>query len=294
MEAAATAFLESLRNDQIDKAVFAFGDDATRRRWTYLPGERPGLSLTAMTPDQQKLALQLLASALSIEGYATATVIMALEDVLDTIEGGGRHRHRGDYWVCFFGPRTADVRGWRFEGHHLSVNCTFVGDEVVQTPLFFGANPALVGTVRPLAPEEDLGRRLAVLAGPPAVIADVAPDDILTKDAPTLDGSVQPEGVALASLDGEAASVADQLLGVYVNRLPADRRPARSDLGELSFGWAGSLEAGEGHYYRLQGPTFLVEYDNTQNDANHIHTVVRDAANDFGDDALRRHRAEDH
>jgi hypothetical protein len=291
LPAEATAFLESLRNDQIDKAVFAFGDEATRRQWTYLPGTRPGLPLTAMTPEQQKLALQLLASALSIEGYATATTIMALEDVLDQIEGGHRHRHRGDYWVCFFGPRTAEVTGWRFEGHHLSVNLTFVGAELAQTPLFFGANPARLGAVQPLAPEEDLGRRLAGLVG---VVSDDAPDDILSKDAPTLDGTLRPEGVALASLEGEAALVAEQLLAVYLGRVPEARRPARADLGDLHFAWAGSLEPGEGHYYRLQGERFLVEYDNTQNGANHIHTVVRDAANDFGDDALRRHRAEDH
>ena len=288
------AFLESLRNDQLDKAVFAFGDEATRRQWTYLPGDRPGLALSAMTPEQQKLALQLLASAVSIEGFAAATTIMALEDVLDQIEGGHRHRHRGDYWVSFFGPRSADVTGWRFEGHHLSVNVTVVGDEIVDVPLFFGANPASLGAVRPLASEEVLGRSLATLAGPAAVIADVAPDDILSKDAPTLDGSLRPEGVALATLAGDAARVAGELLATYLGRLPESRRPERSTLGDLHFGWAGSLEPGEGHYYRLQGPTFLVEYDNTQNNANHIHTVMRDAANDFGDDALRRHRADDH
>jgi hypothetical protein len=291
MEAALTAFLESLRNDQLDEAVFAFGNEATRRQWTYLPGARPGLALTAMTPEQQKLALQLLASALSIEGFATATAIMALEDVLDQIEGGRRHRHRGDYWVCFFGPRTADVTGWRFEGHHLSVNVTVVDGEVVQVPLFFGANPARMGAVQPLAPEEDLGRRLARLVG---VFSDEAPEDILSKDVPVLDGTLQPEGVALASLEGEAARAAEQLVDVYLGRVPEARRPARADLGDLHFAWAGSLEPGEGHYYRLQGPTFLVEYDNTQNGANHIHTVMRDASNDFGDDALRRHRSEQH
>jgi hypothetical protein len=294
MEAEVTAFLESLRNDQIDAACFAFGDDAVRRKWTYLPGPRPGLSFVAMTVEQQKLALQLLASALSTPAFATAAVIMALEDVLDQIEGGHRGRHRNDYSVAIFGTRGADLWGWRFEGHHLSVNVSVVDGEVADTPLFFGANPASVGTTRPLAPEEDLGRRLARLVGAPAVIADRAPHDILTKDAPMLDGSVRPEGVVLASLADEASHVAGELMAVYLGRLPESRRPAWSDLGDLHFGWAGSLEPGEGHYYRLQGPTFLVEYDNTQNGANHIHTVMRDAESDFGDDALRRHRAESH
>jgi hypothetical protein len=294
VEAAATAFLESLRNDQIDAACFAFGDDAVRRDWTYLPGPRSGLSLGAMTVEQQQLAMQLLASALSTPAFATAAVIMALEDVLDQIEGGHRGRHRNDYYVTIFGTRGAALWGWRCEGHHLSVNVSVVDGEVADTPLFFGANPAAVGTIRPLAPEEDLGRRLARLVGAPAVIAESAPDDILTKDAPAVDGSVQPEGIALASLADEASHVAGELVAVYLGRLPEQRRPAWTDLGELHFGWAGSLEPGEGHYYRLQGPRFLVEYDNTQNGANHIHTVMRDTANDFGDDALRRHRTESH
>jgi hypothetical protein len=294
MEAALTAFRESLRNDQIDAACFAFGDETTRRDWTYVPRERPGLMLAAMTLEQQKLALQLLSSALSVQAFATAAVIMALEDVLDEIEGGHRNRHRNDYSIAIFGTRGADPWGWRFEGHHLSVNVSVVDGEVSDVPLFFGANPAAVGAVRPLAPEEDLGRALARLVGSPAVIADAAPDDILTKDAPVLDGSLRPEGVRLASLDGEASHVAGELVATYLGRLPEARQPAWADLGDLHFGWAGSLERGEGHYYRLQGPTFLVEYDNTQNGANHIHTVMRDAASDFGDDALRRHRAEDH
>jgi hypothetical protein len=294
VEREAAAFLESLRNDQIDRACFAFGAEKTRRNWTYLPRNRPGLMLADMTAEQQKLASQLLASALSTQAFATAAVIMALEDVLDEIEGGNRGRHRNGYSVAVFGTRGADVWGWRFEGHHLSVNVTVVDGEVSDTPLFFGANPASIGSVRPLAPEEDLGRRLATLIGGPAVIAGKAPDDILSKDAPVLDGSLRPEGVALASLDGEASHVAGELVAVYLGRLPDARRPAWSDLGDLHFGWAGSLEPNQGHYYRLQGPTFLVEYDNTQNGANHIHTVMRDAANDFGDDALRRHRAEEH
>jgi hypothetical protein len=247
-----------------------------------------------MTVEQQKLASQLLASALSVPAFATAAVIMALEDVLDEIEGGRRGRHRGDYAVTIFGTRGADLWGWRFEGHHLSVNVSVVDGEIAATPLFFGANPAAVGAVRPLGPEEDLGRALARLAGPAALLHEVAPDDILTKDAPALDGSVRPEGVALASLADEASHAAGELVAVYLGRLPEDRRPAWSALGDLHFGWAGSLEPGEGHYYRLQGPSFLVEYDNTQNGANHIHTVMRDAASDFGEDALRRHRAESH
>jgi hypothetical protein len=294
MEAAVTAFLESLRNDQIDAACFAFSDEAARRDWTYVPRRRPGLALSRMDANQQKLASQLLATALSAQAFATASVIMALEDVLDELEGGHRQRHRNGYSVSIFGTRGAPLWGWRFEGHHLSVNVSVIDGEVADTPLFFGANPAVIGAVRPLAPEEDLGRRLATLVGPPAVISDAAPDDILSKDAPQLDGSLRPEGVALASLDGEASHVAGELVAVYLGRLPEDRRPAWSHLGELHFGWAGSLEAGEGHYYRLQGPTFLVEYDNTQNGANHIHTVMRDALDDFGDDALRRHRAEVH
>jgi hypothetical protein len=295
VQAEATAFFSSLRDDQRSKAWFSIEDESARRDWTYVPRARPGLSLTAMSSEQQKLASQLLATALSVQGFATACVIMALEDVLDEIEGGNRGRHRNDYAVSVFNRPGEAEWGWRFEGHHLSVNVTVVEGEVVtETPLFFGANPAAVGTVRPLAPEEDVGRALARAVGSAAVIGDDAPDDILTQWAPRLDGSVRPEGVLLSSLDGEASQLAGELVAVYLGRIPEARRPAWADLGDLHFGWAGGLEPGEGHYYRLQGATFLVEYDNTQNGANHIHTVVRDAESDFGDDALRRHRALDH
>jgi hypothetical protein len=295
MEQEATALLASLAPEQREAGCFAFEDEATRRDWTYVPRQRPGLSLDAMDVAQQKLASRLLATALSIEGLATAAVIMALEDVLDQTEGGHRFRHRTDYSVAIFGPPGDDVWGWKFEGHHLSVNVTVVDGAVVSdAPLFFGANPAAIGTVRPLGPEEDLGRALARAAGDGVIISAAAPDDILTKDAPRLDGSVRPEGAALSSLTGEAARLARDLLDVYLRRLPEPRRPAAGALGDLHFAWAGSLEAGAGHYYRLQGRSFLVEYDNTQNGANHIHTVMRDTESDFGHDALRRHRAQDH
>ena len=292
---AAAAFFASLRDDQRARAWFSIEDESARRDWDYRPRQRAGLSLAAMSAEQQKLASRLLATALSLQGFATASAIMALEDVLDEIEGGQRGRHRNDYAVSIFN-RPGDAEwGWRFEGHHLSVNVTVVEGEVVtETPLFFGANPAAVGTVRPLAPEEDIGRALARAIGQPAVIAADAPDDILTRSSPRLDGSVLPEGVLLSSLDGEASQLAGELVAVYLGRLPEARRPAWSDLGDLHFGWAGGLEPGEGHYYRLQGATFLVEYDNTQTGANHIHTVIRDAESDFGDDALRRHRTHDH
>jgi hypothetical protein len=295
MEAEAAAFFASLRDDVRSKAWFSIEDETARRDWDYRPRKRSGVSLTLLSAEQQKLAVQLLATALSVQGFATAAVIMALEDVLDEIEGRHRGRHRNDYAVSIFN-RPGDAEwGWRFEGHHLSVNVTVVeGDVVADTPLFFGANPASVGTVRPFGPEEDLGRALARAVGSAAVIDVEAPADILTTRLPRLDGSVQPEGVALSALAGEASQLAGQLVAVYLERLPQQRRPAYADLGDLQFAWAGALEPGEGHYYRLQGPTFLVEYDNTQNGANHIHTVMRDAGSDFGDDALRRHRAESH
>jgi hypothetical protein len=291
----AADLLASLAPEQRATACFPFPADDERRDWTYVPRQRPGLALTFMDAEQQKRASRLLATALSTEGFATAAVIMALEDVLDRIEGGHRFRHRDDYAVSVFGTPGDDSWGWRFEGHHLSVNVTLVDGAVVSSvPLFFGANPARVGAVRPLGPEEELGRALARAAGDGVLIAADAPDDILSKDAPRLDGSVQPEGIELASLTGVAGRLARELLDVYLGRLPEERQPSPGELGDLHFAWAGPLDPGAGHYYRLQGPAFLVEYDNTQNDANHIHTVMRDAASDFGDDALRRHRADSH
>lgn len=311
MRAAAITFLEAA---PAPAARRPFVDEDERRNWHYVPRRREGLSLADMDATQEQAAFGLLASGLSVSGYTTATAVVALEEVLDRIEGGARHRHRRDYSVTVFGDPVTDAAspwGWRFEGHHVSVNATVAGGEVVLAPLFLGANPAeVVGPTghpitRPLAAEEDVALRLVDALTPAqrdeAIVSDSAPDDVLTAAAPRLDEWTLPErvGVRLAELDGEARPLAEALIRLYVDRVPADVARAwwarlEPELGDVHLAFAGVAAHRRPHYYRLLGPSLLVEYDNTQDDANHVHTVVRDPAGDFGDDLLRAHRHDHH
>ena len=305
MADAAGAFLDT--TDRHPKATIAFADEDARRDWHYIPRRRAGLSFRHMDARQEQAAYKLIRSALSLPAFAAVTTIIGLEDVLDELEGGGRHRHRADYSVTVFDtPHPTEPWGWRFEGHHVSINATVVDGEVASTPLFLGANPAEVARVtRPLADEEDLALALIATlddnARATARLADDAPDDILTTNAPRLDDDeiAGLEGVRIADLTGDARARAEALAHHYVDRLHDDDAAAwwsrlEPDLGDVRFAFAGTPAHRRPHYYRLAGPRLFVEYDNTQDDANHVHTVVRDPADDFGDDLLRRHRTDHH
>ena len=298
MKPEALAFLDGLDPDVARSARFPFPADEVRRQWTYLPGQRPGLSVAEMDRDHAAAAYRLLASGLSEIAYAKACAIVALENVLDRQEGHGLRRHAGDYWVAVFGdPDGEGPWAWRFEGHHVSVNTCIVDDAIARTPLFLGANPARierggVAVSAPLEEEEALGFRLVnALDGgerAAAVISATAPDDIVTTDSARVDPTMKPEGVRIGDLGGEAAAVARELVDLYLGRVPGD--PSfPSESADVRFAWAGEITPGAPHYYRLHGPRFLVELDNTQNDANHIHTVWRDPDGDFGDDLLAEH-----
>ncbi|GAA3212821.1 DUF3500 domain-containing protein [Dactylosporangium siamense] len=275
-----------------------FADDAHRRRIEYRPRPRPGVSLGNLDPDGRKAAHRLLATALRPHAFAQATVILALEEVLDREEGYRRGRHSDDYSVVVFGSPAAGERwGWRFEGHHLSVSMTLDGDAVSPTPVFLGANPLATWyrgrpVVRPLAPEEDLG--WAVLDAVPrqllsrVVLDPAAPPDI--HSGPTAVVPPIRPGIAAVELPDPARRLLDDLLAVYLDRLPADIAPA-VDRDALSFAWEGATERTGRHYYRVQGPDLLVEYDNTAADLNHAHTVLRRPDSDFGGDVLAAHRA---
>lgn len=311
MRAAAITFLEA---SPAPAARRPFVDEDERRNWHYIPRRREGLSLAEMDAAQEQAAFGLLATGLSHTGHAAAAAIVALEEVLDRMEGGGRHRHRRGYSVTVFGDPLTDAAapwGWRFEGHHVSVNATIAGGEVALSPLFLGANPAEIAgatghpITRPLAAEEDVALRLVDLLTPSqrdeAFVSDSAPDDILTEAAPRLHGGNLPDraGVRVAALAGEARDHAEALVRLYLDRLPADVAAAwwsrlEPELGDVHLAFAGELAHRRPHYYRLLGPSLLVEYDNTQDDANHVHTVVRDPDGDFGDDLLRGHRRDHH
>ena len=303
--------LDGLDERQRSAATFPFGS-AARRHWVYWPEDRPGVALHELGRAGTKDAHRLLATLLPRAAFARAVAIMGLDEVLDLDERhAGDRRHAGDYWVAVFGTPGDDEWGVRFEGHHVSVHATVAGGEVRLTPLFLGANPAVVhdGGPRgaaggggrppvsaPLAAEEAAGfellAALTVEQRSSAIVAATAPSDIATRNAPSVGTGLGEEGVPLAALSGPAASAADHLLGVYLGRFPAGAR--RPDPDGARFAWAGGDEPGVGHYYRVAGPRLLVELDNTQNGANHVHTVVREPGADFGDDVLAAHHRHAH
>ena len=310
---AADAFLQALSADQRSKAQLDFFDEAERKNWHYVPRDRHGLSIRDMDERQRLLAHKLVASGVSGHGYDKIQTIISLEEVLAEIEGAGRRFSRDPqlYYVSIFGSPGSDAPwGWRFEGHHVSLNYTLIDGVLVgPTPLFFGSNPAQVRHgesegLRALKEEEDLGRQLLhELDGTQrtqAIIAVDAPNDILTTNAPHVGDEVRPEGLAGVNMSDSQRQLLRALVNVYVDRLPescaqeALRRVEAAGWDSAHFAWAGSKEVGAPHYYRVQGAMYLAEYDNTQNDANHIHAVWRDLERDFGEDALRRHLRQDH
>jgi hypothetical protein len=304
---AATALRDGLPEEQRQELCLPF-DEEERRTWFYWPWPRQGVPFSDISADQQQLAYGVVAAVLSLPAYAKVTTIIGLEEVLRELELGGRGRRRPDglprdpskYYTALFGDVGSDEPwGWRFEGHHVSLHVTVVDGEVAGTPVFLGANPAEVrhgerAVLRPLAEEEDTAR--ALLESLPAdqrkraLVDDRAPDDILTSNSPKVDAELTG-GVSLSDLTGTSATIARELVALHVDRV---KLAGSADASDVHFAWAGSAVRGEHHYYRLSGPRFLVEYDNTQNDANHAHSVVRDPGNDFGDDLLRRHVAEHH
>ena len=310
MAGAATHFVAGLTPDQRQQASFPF-DAAERTNWHYIPRERKGLPLKRMNDDQRKLARELLRSGLSQRGYLTATSIMELETVLGDLERRTNNpeqrivRDPELYFVSVFSaPSARDAWGWRVEGHHVSLNFTIVnGTFIGATPSFFGSNPADVpdgpkkGT-RILAQEEDAGRALLLALDDgqraKATINAAAPNDIVTTNAVKVD-PLSPVGLPASEMTAAERDLLMRLVDVYTsamaNDVAADRiakiRKAGSE--KIAFAWAGASEPHKKHYYRVQGPSFLVEYDNTQNDANHIHSVWRDFDGDFGRDLLREH-----
>jgi hypothetical protein len=313
----ANRFLASLTAAERAQAAIPFDSDE-RMRWNYIPTEmfpRKGLVLKDMTEPQRKLAHDLLKTGLSQRGYMTATAIMELENVLGALENANAtdDARRGTrmvrdpvrYFISVFGtPSTRGTWGWRVEGHHVSVHFTVVdGSLIAGAPTFFGSNPAEVRSgpkagLRVLGSEEDAARALLTALDPTqrtkAIITTTAPGDILTTNKPQID-PLSPAGILAADLRPQQQDLLRQLIDVYAGMMTSDVATERMDkikkagFEKVGFAWAGEIERGKKHYYRVQGPTFLIEYDNTQDDANHIHSVWRDFNGDFGRDLLREH-----
>lgn len=288
--------------DEHQRAVASYGfEEPERFRWQYTPGPRGGLFLEAMSTAQADAALAVLEAALSADAHAKARGIMALESVLRTIEQaqgrpGWQRRDPAHYWCAAFGDPAAEAFAWRVGGHHVCVHLTVVGETVSTLPLFLGANPATAPDGgRVLGAEEDAGYALLDALGADqraaAVVSDEPPPDILTGNAVRAEIAAVPTGIGYADLTAGQRDLLGRLVGLYTGR-PADVVPA--ELGAASFAWLGSVRPGEGHYYAVRAGSLLIELDNTQTGANHVHTVVRDARRDWGEDLLAGHYRASH
>jgi len=306
MTTAATSFLASLTPEQRKQATFAF-DSEERLRWHFVPQfERNGLQIRTMTEPQRKLAHDLLKTGLSVRGYDTYTKIMQLENILKAAENGsGPTRDPEGYRFAVFGtPAAKGTWGWRVEFHHVSLHFDVVnGTAISSTPSFAGANPAEVKDgpqkgQRTLGMLEDTGRALVMSLDEgqrkTAVFTNVALNDIVTGNALDIK-PLSPDGVKVSAMTPAQRDllmkVLDAYAGLMTQDIAADRmaKVKKAGIENIAFAWAGALERGQKHYYRVQGPTFLIEFDNTQNDGNHVHSVWRDFNGDFGRDLLREH-----
>ena len=287
MAGAASAFLASLDARQRRRAVFPFAD-AERLNWHYVPRRREGLTFKDMSAPARTAAHELMKASLSAVGYGKAVNIIQLEDVLRQIERLGLSRDPENYAFTVFGvPADAAPWGWRLEGHHLSLNFTLVpGRPIAVTPAFMGANPATVRSgsragLRTLEHEQDLGLALARSLDPAlrarAVIAAESFGDIILRPG-RRELSATREGVPLSAMTGDQRALAVRLIETYARNMRAEiaeeelGRMRSAGLDQVHFAWAGPVDRARPHYYRVSGPTLVIEYDNTQNDANHIGT----------------------
>ncbi|HWC76633.1 MAG TPA: DUF3500 domain-containing protein [Blastocatellia bacterium] len=310
MKTAAEAFLSILTEDQRAKATYKL-DDEERKNWFYTPVARKGLTIKDLDPAQRQLANVLLGSGLAQHGLLKVATIMSIEPVLREIEQArGPVRDPELYYFTLFGkPGSAVPWAWRFEGHHISLHYTVAGDKLVaSTPSFLGSNPSEIQHgprkgLRPLAAEEDMGRALVKSLDDKqravAVVSQEAPRDILTTNGRKAD-PIKPAGLPASRLGQKQQEMLMNLVKEYAANMPTDVAAARMDrvraggFGNIFFAWAGQFEHLRPHYYRIQGPNFLIEYDCTQNNANHIHSVWRDFNGDFGNDLLARHYEQGH
>ena len=309
MAETAKAFLASLDPEQRARATFQFADDE-RLNWHYIPKERKGLPFKEMNSAQKHLAHALLSAGLSQHGYMKAVSIMSLDEILRVMENGtGPVRDPDRYFFSVFGePSDTGTWGYRVEGHHVSQNFTIVNGKVQVAPSFFGANPAEVREgprkgLRVLGREEDLGRAFIQSLTPEqkkiAIVSADAPGEILTGPARKAALTGQPSGIAASKLNPKQRELLQNLLDEYCNNVPEEVAQMREEqikkaAGNLYVAWAGGEQVGQPHYYRIQSPAFLIEYDDTQNNANHIHTVWRDFEGDFGLDLLKEHYQSSH
>jgi hypothetical protein len=307
----AVEFLSSLNDYQRKRVLLAF-DEMNRYEWHYLPASyvpRNGINVSEMNSDQKKNLYAFMQSYLSERGLTRTKNIMSFEAILRELEGGNSSRIPENYFIAIYGmPGKDSTWGWKFSGHHLALNFTIVNGKLAFAPFFFGVNPAEVkegphkGT-RLIKEEEDLGFELVNSLTPnqkqKAMIRENAFGDILTTASKEVEPLV-PAGIFAKDFTLKQKDLLNKLIVAYLLSMPADiskirmQKIAAEDMNTISFGWAGATEPGKPHYYRVQGKSFLIEFDNTQNRANHIHSVWRDFNGDFGRDLLKEHYSISH
>lgn len=304
---AVVAWLDGLDPARRGAATYPF-ESAERFAWDYRPGVRAGLALADMRPDQRTTAMAVAAAAMSARGAGEVAAIIALEPILGAIERAAgrsvRDRDPALYWFAVFGdPGGGAAWSWRIGGHHVAIHLTVVDGQIVgSTPSFLGANPAVLpdgSGRRALTGEETLARALVHGLSSEeramAIVDPVAPPDIHSGNGARADLRAIPSGIRRDDLTPAQQSNLDTLIQHYLGRArdevaDADwERVVDGGLDAITFAWAGPIEPGRGHYYALRGPRFLVEYDNTQDGANHIHAVWRDLTRDWGEDVLAGH-----
>ncbi|GAA5221338.1 DUF3500 domain-containing protein [Membranihabitans marinus] len=302
----AVDFLNSLTEAQRNKTQLEMSDEG-RMKWHFLPTrnyKRDGLPLYEMSDDQKESLLTLLKNYLSEAGYEKTQRIIGLEEVLAELENDPEYRDPEKYFVTFYGdPEEDETWAWSFEGHHISLHFTIVDGDISMAPRFFGANPARIPSgeregERTLDVEEDLGLELintmSAQKQERAIFSLQTFRDIVTMNASKVD-PLDRVGIPMKELNKKEKALVWAIIDEFLSAMPIDLAEKRSENiaseeeDEITFGWAGALKLGQPHYYRIQGKTFLIEFDNTQNNANHIHTIWRDFDGDFGRDLIREH-----
>jgi hypothetical protein len=302
----AKTFIGALDSGQKARSVFAF-DQMSRYEWHYVPATmmaRGGIALKDLDSSQKQMIYALVNHYLSKKGSARTQEIMKNEYFLKESEPNNQNRIPENYFVAFYGnPGMDSTWGWKFSGHHVALNFTIVKDELAFAPFFFGIYPAEIKSGpnkgwRIIKDEEDLGfeliNSLTAAQKSKAIFQLQAFTDIVTTNSVQV-APLATVGILAKDMNHEQKTVLNKLVVAYLSSMPNDiaekrmKRIVSEDFDAIRFGWAGALVSGEPHYYRIQGKTFLVEFDNTQNHANHIHTVWRDFNGDYGIDLLKEH-----
>ena len=305
-EPKANAFLAALDNDQRQEAVLPYTSER-KFEWHFVPRARHGVSWKDLAEPQRRLAHNLLKASLSDVGYARVEAIRALEPILSEIERGNPSRDEDLYFFSFFGtPTPTGTWGWRYEGHHLSLSFFYSDGRLISsTPQFLGSNPARhpKDGSQILGETKDLAFKLVKSLDPDqmklAVLSERTFGDIVTGN--TRRAMIESRaGLRWSKLTDSQQALLLDLMRAHTTVQSREEQARRMkqiesvETRDLVFAWAGKTEPDGPHYYRILGKDLLIEYDNTQNNGNHIHTVWRNRAEDFGGDPLVSHYEHSH